>query len=100
MVAYRIHSPRRKEVSQSEIKISIIFFLLELLVRPSIHLYTKMSIFNVKVRCKYLSVLRFDIQQIINKFIRKILKSRSNVKQISMQIQIGPVRDLTKSSLR
>ena len=39
-----IHSLRPKEVSQSEIEISIILFWLGLLVRPSTHFYTKMSI--------------------------------------------------------
>ena len=58
-----IDSSRPKEVSQSEIKISIIFFLLVLLVRPSIHFYTKMSLFNVKLRCKYLTVLKSDFRQ-------------------------------------
>ena len=57
-----IHSSRPKEVSQSEIKISIIFFWLGLLVRPSIHFYTKMSIFNVNLRFKYLTVLKSDFR--------------------------------------
>ena len=47
-----IHSSQPKEGSQSKIKILIIFFLLGLLVRPSIHFYTKMSIFNVNLRFK------------------------------------------------
>ena len=57
-----IHSFRPKEVSQSEIKISIIIFWLGLLVRPSIHFYTKMSIFNVNLRFKYLTVLKSDFR--------------------------------------
>ena len=40
-LAIIIHSSRPKEVSQSEIKISIIFFWFGLLVRPSIHFYKK-----------------------------------------------------------
>ena len=39
-----IHSSRPKEVSQSEIKISINLFWLGLLVRPSIHFDINMSI--------------------------------------------------------
>ena len=57
-----IDSSWPKEVSQSEIKISIIFFSLGLLVKPSIHFHTKMSIFNVKLRCKYLTVLKSDFR--------------------------------------
>ena len=61
-----IHSSPRKEVSQSggqsEIKISIIFFWLGLLVRPSIHFYTKMLIFNVNLRFKYLTVFECDFR--------------------------------------
>ena len=57
-----IDSSRSKEVSQSEIKISIIFFSLRLLVRPSIHFYTKLSIFNVNLRFKYLTVLKSDFR--------------------------------------
>ena len=52
----QIHSFRPKEVSQSEIKISIIFFSLGLLVWPSLHFYTKMSILNVNLRFKYLTI--------------------------------------------
>ena len=49
-----IHSSRPKEVSQSEIKILINFVWLRLLVRPSIHFYTKMSIiFNVNFQCQF-----------------------------------------------
>ena len=57
-----IHSSRPKEVSQSEIKISINFFWLGPLVRPSIHFYTKMLIFNVNLRFKYLTVFKSDFR--------------------------------------
>ena len=56
------NSSERQEVSQLEIKISIIFFWLRLLVRLSIHFYTKMSVFNVNLRFKYITVLKSDFR--------------------------------------
>ena len=61
-VLHAIDSSRPKEVRLSEFKISIIFVWLVLLVRPSIHFYAKMSIFNVNLRFKYLTVFKSDFR--------------------------------------
>ena len=53
---------RPKAVNQSEIKISISFWNSHKQVRPSIHSYTKTSLFDINLRFNYWTVLKSDFR--------------------------------------